>query len=72
MTSVKRDELPKPEKCDEPLTCKHCGVSLLGDPIPKDIRPHYAGNYFKREIGHYDMEKDRTTAFFCPDCKKKI
>lgn len=56
---------------NEPLNCPHCGVSLLGDPIPDDIKEHYAGTHWKRELGIYDWDKDRTVAYECPDCKKR-
>lgn len=40
---------------------------------------HYQGfeeygieNRFGREIGIYDIEKDRTVYYICPDCKEKL
>lgn len=29
-------------------------------------------NRFGREIGIYDIEKDRTVYYICPDCKEKL
>jgi hypothetical protein len=50
--------------------CPHCGVSLLGDPIPANIVDQYSGTHWKREIGVVDMFKyDGTYYFMCPDCK---
>jgi len=43
----------------EPLQCPHCKA---------DLRDHRTGPPFKREIGQYDMDEDRTVAFICPDC----
>lgn len=49
--------------------CPHCGVSLIGDPIPDDIKEHYAGTHWRREIGIEDPEKyDGTWEWLCPDC----
>ncbi len=54
---------------NEPLNCPHCGVSLLGNPIPEADREHYgAATHWKREIGIYDMDLDRTVKYRCPDC----
>ena len=53
---------------NEPLVCPHCKVSLLGEKIPESMRKPYAGEYFKREIGVYDFDKDRTIKYRCPDC----
>ena len=47
----------------EPLTCPHCKT---------DLRDHRTGPPFKREIGHYDRNRDRTTSFSCPDCGNDI
>ena len=63
---------PQPTEADEPHNCPHCNVSLLDEPIPEDSKQHYHGNYFKREIGWYDIDIDRTTHFICPDCGEKI
>lgn len=68
-------ELPTPTPGDEPHNCPHCGVNLLGEPIPDDSLQHYGNGrirYFKREIGYYSMEYDRTMYVTCPDCKEKL
>jgi DNA-directed RNA polymerase subunit RPC12/RpoP len=65
-------EVPAVTEADEPVKCTHCGVSLLSEPIPEDIRHMYAGNWFKREVGHYSLERDRTMFFLCPNCKGKL
>lgn len=50
--------------------CPHCGVSLLGEPIPEARRELFGGaTHFKREImvevrGVYDGG----LYFICPDC----
>lgn len=43
----------------EPLECPCCH---------SDLRSHEHGPPFKREIGMYSREQDRTTSFVCPDC----
>jgi hypothetical protein len=53
----------------EPINCPHCDINLLGDKIPDDIKKHYRGTHWKREIGIYDINLDRTVKYQCPDCK---
>ena len=61
---------PIPTEEDAPHNCPHCTITLLGDVIPEDIREHYAGNYWKREIGIVDLNKyDGVYYYECPDCK---
>lgn len=50
--------------------CPHCNVSLLGGPIPEELRKHYSPPYFwRREIGHEYPEKyDGVWEWSCPDC----
>lgn len=50
--------------------CPSCKVDLRGEPIPEKDRKYYPKEdpYFYRVIGIYDMDKDRTTAWRCPDC----
>jgi len=52
--------------------CPHCGVSLIGDPIPKELREHYLPPYhWRREIGLEDRTKyDGVWEWKCPDCHK--
>lgn len=61
---------PKPTERDMPHNCPLCAANLLGEPIAADIKHHYSGNYFKRELGIYSQEYDRTVAYRCPDCNK--
>ena len=49
--------------------CPACNVSLNGDLIPADIAHHYSGKHWRREIGIYNMDLDRTTHWRCPDCE---
>lgn len=49
--------------------CPHCGVSLIGDPIPEaDRASGYYGEstHWKRQIGI--VENDRVARWRCPDC----
>jgi hypothetical protein len=60
----------KPTEADKPHNCPHCKTSLLGGPIPEDIKEHYSGNYWKREIGVEISEiYDGVYYWECPDCK---
>jgi hypothetical protein len=46
-----------------PLSCPHCKA---------DLRNHVGGPPFKREIGIYSREADRTVGFTCPDCNGSL
>ena len=49
--------------------CPNCGTSLLDKPIPEESRHMYGGKtHFRRVIGIYSREQDRTVAWRCPDC----
>lgn len=49
--------------------CPACKISLIGAPIPQKYRKYYSNStHFKREIGIYDIEKDKVIAWKCPDC----
>ena len=53
--------------------CPHCGVSLLGDPIPARFAHMYAGKYWKRELGFEDPAiYDGVLYYECPDCKGRF
>ena len=56
---------------DQKDKCPHCGVSLIGDPIPEDQRDKYYGRetHWRREIGI--VEHDRVTKWRCPDCGRE-
>lgn len=47
--------------------CPHCGVSLIGEPIPEDQLKYYGNRtHWRREIGI--VENDRVVEWQCPDC----
>lgn len=49
--------------------CPHRGADLDGGPIPEESREHFSPPYrFSRRIGLYDLDRDRTTGYACPDC----
>lgn len=48
--------------------CPHCKVNLQGDPIPEHQQYLFGVTHFSRAISLYDIDKDRTVAFKCPDC----
>ena len=50
-------------------TCPN-GCDLRGEPIPDEHRDLYGGDvtHFSRAIGFYDMARDRTVHWICPDC----
>jgi len=51
-----------------PKRCPKCDADFDGGPIPENIRRHYDAPRWSRVIGIYDMEKDRTVSWKCPDC----
>lgn len=55
--------------------CPKCNSSWIGDPIPEDIRHHYSGTHWKREIGidgGYMGIYDGIVAYKCPDCEEYV
>jgi transposase-like protein len=48
--------------------CPHCNADLQGEPIPKEQQESYGATHFSRKIGLYDLGKDRTVKYKCPDC----
>jgi hypothetical protein len=51
-------------------TCPNCKANLVGEPIPEESREAYGGKtHFRRVIGLYSRERDRTVAWRCPDCE---
>jgi len=53
-----------------PTKCPHCFAELAGDPIPENMRSAYSPPYYwSRCIAVVDREKDRQTAWKCPDCE---
>jgi predicted RNA-binding Zn-ribbon protein involved in translation (DUF1610 family) len=60
-------------------TCSACGSNLRGPIIEPSHREMYGGYvecrhgcgsepHYSRLMGIYDMERDRTVAWRCPDC----
>lgn len=52
--------------------CPHCNVSLIGNPIPKELAEFYqeGTTHYKREIGiEYPEKYDGVWEWRCPDCK---
>jgi DNA-directed RNA polymerase subunit RPC12/RpoP len=59
----------EPTAADAPHNCPHCNTSLLDKEIPENVKNHYSGNYYKREIGIEIPEKyDGIYYYMCPDC----
>lgn len=55
-----------------PTNCPHCNTSLLGDPIPEDIKQYYSdgSTHWKREIGvEVRSIYDGVYFYRCPDCE---
>lgn len=48
--------------------CPHCNANLQGDPIAPESQHLFAATHFSRKIGVYDLERDRTVCWQCPDC----
>lgn len=49
--------------------CPSCNTSLIGAPIPEDIREHYSGTHWRREIGiEVQGFYDGVSYWRCPDC----
>ena len=60
---------------DETKTCPSCGSDWVdwAHPIPEKSRENYGGKtHFMRQIGIYDIDRDRTRAYQCPDCKEEF
>lgn len=54
---------------DTPENCPSCKVALIGDAISEEKRHLFGGaERFTRVIGLYDVDRDRTTQWACPDC----
>lgn len=48
--------------------CPYCNTNLQGKPIPLEEQHSYGATHFTRKIGMYDLVKDRTVNWKCPDC----
>lgn len=57
----------------QPTTCPNCKANWQGDPIPPKHQSLFGGStHYSRLIAIYDVEKDRTVAWLCPDCDYKM
>lgn len=56
---------------DNEEKCPHCNTDLQGEQIPKESQHLFGATHFSRKIGIYDMDKDRTTMYQCPDCDEQ-
>jgi len=48
--------------------CDRCGADFQGEPIPEKSQHLFGATHFSRKIGIYDLVKDRTVEYQCPDC----
>ena len=53
---------------DSKEVCPYCTADLQGNPIPKEQQEAYGATHFSRKIGIYDIDRDRTVEWQCPDC----
>ena len=51
--------------------CPECGANWVAGEMTEEQKEVYAGTFFSRLIGIYDMDRDRTVAWECPDCKTR-
>ena len=65
MATKIRDSLAIPD------FCPHCKANLIGNEIPKKDQHLFGATHFSRKIGIYDMERDRTVRWQCPDCHQE-
>lgn len=51
--------------------CPQCKTDLTGPAIPDEYKDMYNpdSTHYQRQIGIYDMEKDMTMSYRCPDCQ---
>lgn len=55
---------------DDLEKCPKCDKSLVGDPIPEEIRHSYSGTHWKLEIGvEYQGVYDGVWEWKCPFCE---
>lgn len=53
--------------------CPKCGTNWLAERIPEKDRESYGGaTHFRRVIALYDLERDTTVAWKCPDCGEEF
>lgn len=49
--------------------CPACGVTLIGNPIPEELRKEYANRkHFTRLIECMDWTTKKLNGYECPDC----
>lgn len=60
------------ESFPETRNCPMCGSNWVQGEISEDKKHLYAGTFFSRVIGVYNLEHDRTTHYQCPDCKTEF
>jgi ssDNA-binding Zn-finger/Zn-ribbon topoisomerase 1 len=52
--------------------CPKCESLWHDKPIPKESQHLYGyAQFFSRLIGLYDLDRDRTVAWQCPDCNTR-
>lgn len=54
---------------NDPECCPSCGVDFQGAAIPEEHWHLFGARHGSRKIGIYDLGRDRTVAWHCPDCK---
>ena len=55
--------------------CPKCKSSWVGEPIPEELREHYHGTHWRREIGidgGFLGIYDGIVAWQCPDCHEEF
>jgi len=56
-------------KDNENRFCPQCGADWQAEPIPEADRQHFGSHtHFSRRIAVYDLDRDITVAYRCPDC----
>lgn len=56
--------------CDnEPEFCPNCKVDFMGWAIPQEDWHCFGARFGSRKFLVYDIDKDETVAYRCPDCQ---
>jgi DNA-directed RNA polymerase subunit RPC12/RpoP len=51
------------------IHCPECGTNWVSSAIPQEYKENHSFPYFySRIVGCYDIVKDRTEYYQCPDC----
>lgn len=54
---------------ETPTECPRCAISLLGAPIPEELRQYYSGKrHYSRAISIYSRDQDAHDHWKCPYC----